>query len=530
MNFTIRIANYHFSLINSVTFAGSLFFIFAFFSKLDSTDNIGTFLNADCLYLPSMYKDLFLDGNDLKNWNLIPAPHFFPDTILYFILMFVSKNSFIISSFIFAFIQYVVILYILFRLFRAILPNLSKHWYSLIYLLLSFFLIEYQFLTKEYYYSFYLLSNCFHAGGFIMALLCLLFTINYYKSPSYKGLLLILITCIGSIVSDRLFIVLYCVPVFISSFFLIKRIEFKHLLKFTLTVVIATWAGLKLFQLFSKGTYFHIDNPHKLLAFEDVKSSFDLFSEQMLIYMSEFGFKFITIYLFLLSFIAMVFLFFYTRKRPDTFMYFYTIFSIVFSVTVLSAPIINGNYTGYDTLRYNIYPLYLMALNIPLFLAYMIKHRKVVTIGKYAMAVVSVCFITIGVCSVSTQGLKNYFSYYPAKVQAIDQIAQEQGLLCGVGNFWEAKKITLFSKKGVRVYSVFEDLAVYAHAANEDWFFKNRFNFILLNGFNDTIAYKKNNLTFRSLPNQGELKLIKTNTFVYVKDKGYLPVNSSELK
>ena len=529
MNFTIRIYNYHFSLINCVAFAGSLFFILAFFSRLYSTDNIGTFLNADCLYLPSMYKDLFLDGNDLKNWNLIPAPHFFPDTVLYFILMFISKNSFIISSFVFAFIQYACILYILSRIFKAILPNISKHWYSLIYLLLSFFLMEYQFLTKEYYYSFYLLSNCFHTGGFIMALLCLLFTINYYKAPSHKRLLLILIVCIGSIVSDRLFIVLYCVPVFISGFFLINRMAFKHLLRFALTIVIGTWAGLKLFQFLSEGIYFHIDNPHKLLAFEDIKSSFELFSEQMLIYMSEFGFKFITIYLFILSFAAMVFLFFYTRKKADNLMHFYAIFNIVFSIVVLSAPIINGNYTGFDTLRYNIYPLYLMALNIPLFLAYMIKHSRALAIGRYVMATVSVCFVTIGAFSVSAEDLKSYFSYYPAQVKAIDQIAQEQGLLCGVGNFWEAKKIMLFSKKGVKVYSVFEDLAFYAHAANEDWFLKNKFNFILLNGFNDTIAYKKNDLTFMPLRNQEELKLIKTNTFVYRKDKGYLPVNSSEL-
>lgn len=528
MNFTIRIANYHFSLISSITFAGSLFFILAFFSKLYSTDHISTFLNADCLYLPSIYKDLFMDGNSLKGWNLNPAPNFFPDMMLYFILMFVSKHSFIISSFVFAFIQYTVILYILSRLFMAILPNVSKHWYSLIYLLLSCFLMEYFFLTKEYYYSFYLVSNSFHTGSFVMSLLCLLFTISYYKIPSLKRLSLILITIVLCVVSDRLFVVLYCVPVFISGFFLIKRVALKQVLKLAATIVVGTWTGLKLFQLFSEGAYFHIDNPHKLLAFEDIKSSFDLFSDQMLIYMSEFGFKFITIYLFLLSFIAMVFLFFYTRKRSDTFMYFYTIFSIVFSVVVLSAPIINGNYTGYDTLRYNIYPFYLMALNIPLFLAYMIKQSKVLAIGKYVMAAVSVFFISMGAYSVSTQGLRNYFSYYPEKVKALDRIAEDQGLLCGVGNYWEAKKITLFSKKGVKVYSVFEDLAMYEHVANENWFLKNKFNFILLNGFNDTISYQKNDLTFIPLPNQGELKLIKTSTFVYKKDKGYLPVKSSE--
>jgi len=526
MNLNFRVVKYTVSLPNVLAIAGSFLFILAFFSKLFYHD-IDTFFSADALYLPSIYKDLFIDGNSLKEWNLNPAPNFFPDMILYFMLMCICKQSFIISSFVFSIIQYAVILYLVSRIFRAILPNVSKHWISVINLLLSLFLMEYLFFTKEYFYSFYLLSNAFHTGSFVMSLFCFLLSLRYYQKNTYKMLLLIFIVSVLCIISDRLFIVLYCIPAFVSAFFLINKVRGKLVLAFLITLVITVVTGLFLFNWISNAHYFNIDNPHQFLAFEGIKSSFELFSGQILIYLSEFGCKSISIYLFLLSFIIMIFLFFKTRKEGNILIYYYSVFSIVFSLVVLSAPILNGNYTGYDTLRYNIYPFYLMAINIPLFLAYSIKKPLFLMYGKYAITVLSVVYVSVAVSSIDRSGLRNYFTYYPEKVKAIDQLSQQYGLLQGVGNYWEAKTITLFSKKNVKVYAVFENLSMFCHVSNNDWFFNGRFNFVLLNRFQDTTLYKKNGLMEEPIYANKDVLLIKTNIFTYKKDKGGLPINCS---
>jgi hypothetical protein len=526
MNLGIHIRSYRFSLINCIAFAGSLCFVLAFFSRLPDY-NIDSFFSSDSLYLPSIYKDLFLDGNSLKEWRLNPSPNFFPDMVFYFLLMLVCKNSFIVSSFIFAIVQYIAILTIVSYIFKTILPKASKHWLALIYLLFTLFLMEYLFFTTEYYYSFYLVSNAFHTGAFVMTLLCFLWSVKYYKTSSYKFLLYILITGVLCIVSDRLFIVLYCIPVFVSGFFLIKRISTRQVLLHSLTIVALVLLGMTAFNTFGGGNYFETDNPHGLITFENIKSSFSIFSEQMHTYLSEFGFKAITIYLFLLSFFTAIYLFFHTRKNGDLMMYYYTIFSIVFSLVVLSAPIINGNYTGYDTLRYNIYPFYLMALNIPLFLAYTIKKEKLLAVGKNVLAAVCLIVLVGGISSINRKDLARYFSYYPESVRSLDGLAEKYGLLCGVGNYWEAKKITMFSKKGLKVYPVLDDLVLSGHVTNINWFYTSKFNFILTNNFRDTMSVRNKVLWSKSIANTANLGLIKTNVFTYRKDKGSLPINSS---
>ena len=231
--------------------------------------------------------------------------------------------------------------------------------------------------------------------------------------------------------------------------------------------------------------------------------------------------------MFALSFLSLIFLFFYTRKSENKSIELFIIYSGVFSICVLLAPIINGSYTGWDVLRYNIYPFYLSGIIITVFLAIIIKKQKHLEIGKYIALVFSICIFVISLHFINKKGLNSYFTYYPKTVKLIDELVGQKGLHCGVGNYWEAKKTTLFSKKGVKIYSVFENLSVYDHVTNQKWFFgKNEFNFVLLNGFKDTSEYQKHILTHQLISNSKDLILVKTNTFTFKKDeKGCLPVN-----
>ncbi|MCD6598556.1 MAG: hypothetical protein J7L04_12755, partial [Bacteroidales bacterium] len=82
--------------------------------------------------------------------------------------------------------------------------------------------------------------------------------------------------------------------------------------------------------------------------------------------------------------------------------------------------------------------------------------------------------------------------YYPEKVRIIDDIARKEGLLKGVGNYWDAKFISMFSRQNVRVYAVFSGLQKYYHLANENWYNADTaiFNFIIDKEM-DHLAIKK---------------------------------------
>ena len=90
-----------------------VFLILSIFSTLDE-QSYNWFFSTDTLYLPSIYKDLFIDGGTLDGWHFNPAPNFFPDMLVYFLLMFIT-GSFLLSTAFFAVMQYVFII-VLFRL------------------------------------------------------------------------------------------------------------------------------------------------------------------------------------------------------------------------------------------------------------------------------------------------------------------------------------------------------------------------------------------------------------------------------
>lgn len=122
-------------------------------------------------------------------------------------------------------------------------------------------------------------------------------------------------------------------------------------------------------------------------------------------------------------------------------------------------------------------------------------------------------------------GFNNYINYYPKTVETLDNYFETKKLNCGVANYWVAKKTTLFSKKNIKLYAVFEDLGAYTHVANEDWFFKNKFDFVVLNGFNDTNSYKNKIIIEQQLNLNNNIKLAKTKKFNYNRNNGFGPVS-----
>lgn len=527
MKWFIQAGRFRFSILNLISVSLVLGFIVAWFSRL-ADDDIDLFFNADSLYLPSVYKDLFIDGNTLKGWEFNPAPNFFPDMLLYFVLAALCGNSFIIASFVFSVIQMAVLLYVMSRIFKILLPEQSSHWHSLIFLLIGFFIMEYQFFTKEYYYSFYILSNAFHTGSFVMAMVCLWISLKYFAKPSAGLLVLLFVIGMLCVISDRLFLLFYTVPTFSVSLFFVKHFKPRQIFVFIGVLLLSAFLGLLGLHLLSQGDYFRIDKPHKLMAFDDIEQSLTIFSEQIGGYLSEFGFKSITIYLSMAAFVAMIFLFFRVRKNGHWQLSYYIGFSTVFSVLVISAPIINGNYTGYDVLRYNIYPFYLMPLNLTVFLAYMVKNETYLRYGKSIGLGVYVCALIMACRAIDTRLLYRYFHYYPDNVRLLDALSEKIDLKCGISGYWEAKPVTMFSKKGVRLYPVFPDLAYQSHVANTQWFYANTFNYLFLKDPVDTNLCRQKFGAVHILNTGLGFSIVKTPDFIF-PPSGISPLVSDSL-
>ncbi len=75
-------------------------------------DQIPVYFNSDTLYVPSIYHDLFIDGNSFAGWHLNGAPNIFPDMIMYFIIQ-IFFNSFIPAMLTYSFLEFILLMLLL---------------------------------------------------------------------------------------------------------------------------------------------------------------------------------------------------------------------------------------------------------------------------------------------------------------------------------------------------------------------------------------------------------------------------------
>lgn len=485
---------------------------FSIFQKI----NIGHFFNSDSLYLPSIYRDIFVDKNGVEGWHFNPAPNFFPDMLFYFGLMFLTANNFIVASFLFGIIQYFVLLFLFIRIFKLFFPEHSNKFYSLIFLILSLILLEAFYFTSGFIYEYFLLSNAYHTGSFVMTLWCLFLTLKYYQDPKSLKLVLIFILGFLATVSDKLFIIQYAIPVLLTSAFFLRH-KFKTTITIIINTVIFVFLGLKVFNNLSESNYIFFDDAYYSLSIDGILNSFNVFVKFMSEQMNQFSFFSVTVYLFIVSIIGIIVLLYKTLKSENIAFKFYLLFILFYSVFVIITPILCGNFGNYSQFRYNIYPLYLTGLNLTILIAYFAKNSSYFVFGKYITFALAISLLITSVVQFNFKGLNYFFTYYPETAKKLDLLAEKDGLLNGVADYWVAKSTTMFSKKGVKVYAVFEDMGTYHHVANQNWFYREspKFNFVILNGFSDTALYQKRIPAHKFLSNEPDLMLVKTNVFSF---------------
>jgi len=506
--------------IYALSFILNLILLFALFSRLDLND-LKLYFNSDALYLPSLYRDLFIDHNSLKGWHLNPSPNFFPDMAIYFFFMFISGNL-IVSSFLFSIIQYIVILLSIPYLFRILIPQISRLFIALSVLLMTLFFFV-TFFSHDFSFTFYTLSNAYHTGIFTVGLICIILTLKYLNNPSKTKLVLLFFICFFSVLSDRLFIVLYSIPVCTIVIFLMKRQYVREVYRLLLVNVVALIASMAAFKFIDSSHYVFIDQANSFMNFANIGASFKMLFRQLDEYLLGINFKSLIILLSLVSFTGTVILFFRKTGKQAKYLFlrFYCLFLITYTLVVLFMPVLVGNFTGYDSIRYNIYVFYLLVINTGIVAAALLNGRMMKRSVRMTLTLITVLFSLAVTCIIvsefSGKGLKQFFNYYPKIVRCVDDAAQKDKLFYGVGGYWDAKYITLFSKKGVHIYPVYDDLTPCNHVTNENWYTDQRaiFNFIIQNHVADSLKYRSRLSLDGERLNSGEAQLIKVPPFRY---------------
>lgn len=211
-----------------------------------SQQGIGLFFNSDILLFPSFFKNIFLNSDHYRDWFLSPAPHFFPDMVLYLPTIFLSKQ---------AYLQFLVYMCIIILLTYFIIKNIYQLYFSkkksIFFSLTAVSTLFVVAFTLDSPYKLSFLPGA-HYGQFLTGLLLIIISTKLLSNIlSFKKNFLYFISSILiflSSTSDLLFIIQFSIPFFLSYFLLYikKYIKFSKFIQLSIMCILPAILGGKL--------------------------------------------------------------------------------------------------------------------------------------------------------------------------------------------------------------------------------------------------------------------------------------------
>jgi hypothetical protein len=455
-----------------------LLFWFAFISE----DGFNGFFSSDALYLPALYRDFFQDGYSLSGWTLNQASNIFPDMLLFFLLNAIFGN-FIAATLGFSIIQYLAIIFLMYLIFKQLKPNFYSSTFAPAILLFASYLFLY-FIDRCVWISSLLNHNSFHNSAFIIALVCIYLFLKYLNSKSWKTLIAVFVLSILSGACDKLFFIYFSVPVSLTTiillFFSKNR---KSFTKFLIAVAIGASFAIVLWIWFKNNPYFSLSTPYGAITSKYVRTSWETFSNQMYGYLTTFSFVFVLTWFSLLSYIAAaIHVSFKTyriikEKRHVDSMFIFQLFVLFFTPIVLLTPILAGSYDDAVSLRYSYFPYILLPFNsVVLASDFLNKNKLFRLLLNTVLSIFIVGYLLINYpIHEFGKGISQFFAFYPEKAKIVDHyFSDEKTFKYGItDDYWLARKVTMFSKKGVRLHSSFDGGDPWLHVQNKNWFTDN---------------------------------------------------------
>ncbi|HRY98516.1 MAG TPA: hypothetical protein P5550_05595, partial [Bacteroidales bacterium] len=356
-----------------LSLVSTLLLLLTFFSAM-RPEAFWWLFSSDALYLPAMYRDWFIDGRGIQGWHFNPSPNFLPDMPVYFILMWITGGNIIASTSLYGILQYAAII----LLFHQIVMRYSdtrtaRRITALGNLLLALLLIS-PIREGFLFLGFYLLINAYHSSVLLFGMAGFLLFQDFVLRGGFWRLGILFLMTLLAVVSDQINLVTVVFPIAGTSA-LSFRLPFprRRMLMAGAAALLAGSGGLWAFRELNTLTTIHFDLPHKIFLYEEMWIAgrrmlvdlYEVINDANLDSVLVLG----ALSALLLTFAAALRSVF--RGKGSEIWALYWIFAAFFSAGVLAAPVINGNYSSFDCLRYNIYPLYLGLLNLPFLL-----HRR----------------------------------------------------------------------------------------------------------------------------------------------------------
>lgn len=415
-------------------------------------------LNADALYLPTLFKDILADGGHIREWFLTPAPYFFPDYPVYLVAYGIGDTPFS-QILAFALIQTVLALGAMVLVARAAVRVHALLAASTILAVLVWLALS---VGEPFNFIF---NSAFHYGAFVAAACAVALWIRFTCEMNDRinsGLLVTLaVVSFATTLSDNLFIVQFVAPLLATQiFFAIATRDFSFRREGAAVLVAAcgVLGALSYPWLVEKQTRIAAEIGTGKL----VSNITDLYGLVATAVANQPILGIILAAYFCIVFQA-IFRAFRGGKERAPF-HWIAVFSLASMGATAGALALTTNIPMAG--RYLIAALSWPVIVVVLFLANVLRERFL----PLALGITALALVAMGWSSsqwIRQNGLKKY---YPQEISCIDAALENEGLRHGIAAYWDAKTLQNLSRLDLQVAQYFEDLGEMRWITSERYF------------------------------------------------------------
>ncbi len=430
--------------------------------------------NDDALYLPSLYKDLIVNGGTYSSWSLTPAPYYFPDMLLYFFSNLITQDFYYAIP-LFFILESLILLFAVYKIYTLFFDkSFALPATSIIFAILYLF----PTIVSSFQYV-----SAFHYGEFIIGVLVFYLLLQTIKDETAKASYLFFILLLSSltIASDELFVLHFVLPSIVGLFIIwsIRELKTRLFLLLTMTLGFSIWLGKQIHMLLVIN-----ENAQNIeLAAESFPINFK--SIEKILLHSYHSFTTGTIIVMVTLFLAMILFilkdrltFFYNQYKNAPLIVFVSLFLIFMelgSLLVLSlstVPLVANRY---------MIPLF----SVPIILLPVYLDFFKLFGGKKFNSILLTLFMVILLIALLMDARKKlmrttlHSEYYPPLQQCIDNAIKETGVEHGLAEYWRSKSTYLLSKYDITVAEVYNNLSPRTWITTGDWY-RNKYDFALI--------------------------------------------------
>lgn len=450
--------------------------------------------NADALYLPALYADLF-SPYPLSGWKLTPSPYFFPDMAVYFLLNFLLRSMHL-AIMAFAILQGIAYIAALLWLARVVSPDHHRAMSRLLLWLGSLFFL----LVSTGRYSMFMpaLQSAHHFGAAIAQIVSLALAVSILRETGHtgsaiwqSGLLIGVIALAGP--SDSVYLAQTLLPLLVTfgAAWLLGDIRLKRLLTLTAASVGAVGIG--------DAVKFHLTPSVRVSVFGNPTLARTLKAWDGI---RPWAAQFITQH----PILATLWLLFVASsaicvgravlqkiRHKDATVSSAWLFVQIFMLVSLLGNLGAALFSGFSSSRY-----FLPTLMLPIFFGwpFLLSGTRAARLmrARYCAPALIGVFVVAAIWAgapfaAPLARLAALADYYPADVQCFDDHTARHQVRYGISEYWDAKRLSLLSKRGLHVVQakqLYNNSLFPQHWINNIAWYRHDFSFIITQIAQDT--------------------------------------------